>query len=138
MSGVIGWFARNGVAANLLMVFIVVWGLLAMIGMPIEVFPSLETQSITVTVPYLGAAPEEVEQGVSLRVEEAVQEVYRGNMLATVLTFCDSVGKQLVRTGVDVAMGQDDKSKYTIDTGTILLETKLLQAVGKSLKAGVK
>ena len=71
-------------------------------------------------------------------VEEAVQEVYRGNMLATVLTFCDSVGKQLVRTGVDVAMDRDDKSKYTIDTGTIPLETKLLQAVGKSLKAGVK
>ncbi len=71
-------------------------------------------------------------------VEEAVQEVYRGNMLATVLTFCDSVGKQLVRTGIDVAMDRDDKSKYTIDTGTIPLETKLLQAVGKSLKAGVK
>ena len=75
MSGVIGWFARNGVAANLLMVFIVVWGLLAMTGMPIEVFPSLATQSITVTVPYLGAAPEEVEQGVCLRVEEAVQDL---------------------------------------------------------------
>ena len=75
MSGVIGWFARNGVAANLLMVFVVAWGLLAMTGMPIEVFPSLETQSITVTVPYLGAAPEEVEQGVCLRVEEAVQDL---------------------------------------------------------------
>ncbi len=75
MSGVIGWFARNGVAANLLMVFIVVWGLLAVTGMPIEVFPSLETQSVTVTVPYLGAAPEEVEQGVCLRVEEAVQDL---------------------------------------------------------------
>ena len=75
MSGVIGWFARNGVAANLLMVFIVVWGVLAMTGMPIEVFPSLATQSITVTVPYLGAAPEEVEQGVCLRVEEAVQDL---------------------------------------------------------------
>ena len=75
MSRVIGWFARNGVAANLLMVFIVVWGLLAVTGMPIEVFPSLETQSVTVTVPYLGAAPEEVEQGVCLRVEEAVQDL---------------------------------------------------------------
>ena len=71
-------------------------------------------------------------------VEEAMQEVYRGNMLATVLTFCDSVGKQLVRTGVDVAMDKDDKSKYTIDTGTIPLDTRLLQAVGKNLKAGIK
>ena len=75
MRGVIGWFARNGVAANLLMLFIVVWGLLAVTGMPIEVFPSMETQSVMVTVPYLGAAPEEVEQGVCLRVEEAVQDL---------------------------------------------------------------
>jgi multidrug efflux pump subunit AcrB len=75
MSGVIGWFARNGVAANLLMVFIVVWGVLAVTGTPIEVFPSMETLSIAVTVPYLGAAPEEVEQGVCLRVEEAVQDL---------------------------------------------------------------
>ncbi|MCY3963588.1 MAG: efflux RND transporter permease subunit [Acidobacteria bacterium] len=75
MSGVIAWFARNGVAANLLMVFIVASGVFALIGMPIEVFPSMETESITVTVPYLGAAPEEVEQGVCLRVEEAVQDL---------------------------------------------------------------
>ena len=75
MMGVIGWFARNGVAANLLMIFIVVWGLLGLTDMPIEVFPSMEAQNISVTVPYLGAAPEEVEQGVCLRVEEAVQDL---------------------------------------------------------------
>ena len=75
MNGMIAWFARNGVAANLLMVLIVVWGVLALTGIPIEVFPSMETQSITVNVPYLGAAPEEVEQGVCLRIEEAVQDL---------------------------------------------------------------
>ena len=75
MKGVIGWFARNGVAANLLMVFIVVLGVVSVTSLPIEVFPNLEMQSITVTVPYLGAAPEEVEQGVCLRVEEAVRDL---------------------------------------------------------------
>ena len=75
MNGMIAWFARNGVAANLLMVLIVAWGVLALTGIPIEVFPSMETQSITVNVPYLGAAPEEVEQGVCLRIEEAVQDL---------------------------------------------------------------
>ena len=75
MRAVVGWFARNGVAANLLMVFIVVWGLLSLTGLPVEVFPSMETRSVIVTVPYLGAAPEEVEQGVCLRVEEAVQDL---------------------------------------------------------------
>ena len=71
-------------------------------------------------------------------VEEAVQEGYRGHMLATGLTYCDSVGRQLVRTGIAVARDEDDRSKYTIDTGTIPLDTKLLRAVGKHLKAGLK
>ena len=55
-------------------------------------------------------------------------------MLATVLTYCDSVGKQLVRTGINVANDKDDKSKYTIDTGTIPLDTKLLKTISGSLK----
>ena len=75
MNGLIAWFARNGVAANLLMILIVAWGVLALTGIPIEVFPSIATQSITVSVPYLGAAPEEVEQGVCLLIEEAVQDL---------------------------------------------------------------
>ncbi len=75
MNGLIAWFARNGVAANLLMVLIVAWGVLALNGIPVEVLPSMETRSITVNVPYLGAAPEEVEQGVCLRIEEAVQDL---------------------------------------------------------------
>ena len=57
---IVGIFAQHSVAANLLMVLIVAWGVLALTGIPIEVFPSMETQSITVNVPYLGAAPEEV------------------------------------------------------------------------------
>ena len=67
-------------------------------------------------------------------VKEAVQEVHKGNMLATVLTYCDSVGKQLVRTGINVANDKDDKSKYTIDTVTIPLDTKLLKTISGSLK----
>lgn len=71
-------------------------------------------------------------------VEEAVQEVYRGNMAGTVLTYCDEVGRYVVLTGIAVANNKDDRNQYTIDTGTIPLDTKLLQSVGKNLKAGVK
>ena len=38
-----------------------------------EVFPEFSLDIVTVTVPYLGAAPEEVEEGVCVRVEEAIQ-----------------------------------------------------------------
>ncbi len=74
-SGVIGWFAHNGVAANLLMLFIVVLGLIATRRVVLEVFPEISTQTITVAVPYLGAAPAEVEEAVCVRIEEAIQDL---------------------------------------------------------------
>jgi multidrug efflux pump subunit AcrB len=69
----IGWFARNPVAANLLMIVIMAAGLVSATQVKLEVFPEFSLDIITVTVPYLGAAPEEVEEGVCVRVEEAIQ-----------------------------------------------------------------
>jgi multidrug efflux pump subunit AcrB len=70
--GVLGWFAANHVAANLLMVLIIVAGLMAIFSAKMEVFPELSLDRITITVPYRGASPADVEEGVCLRVEEAV------------------------------------------------------------------
>jgi multidrug efflux pump subunit AcrB len=70
--GLLGWFASNHVAANLLMWLIISAGLLTIMTINNEVFPELSIDQIIVTVPYLGASPAEVEQGVCLRVEEAV------------------------------------------------------------------
>ncbi|MFQ5524863.1 MAG: efflux RND transporter permease subunit [Thermoanaerobaculia bacterium] len=75
MNGAIRWFARNGVAANLLMVFIIVTGLMTVFGIKREVFPEFSIDMITIAVPYPGAAPEEVEEGVVVRVEEAIQDL---------------------------------------------------------------
>ena len=59
----IDWFARNSVAANLMMAFIVVSGLLGATSTREEAFPEMELDRIQVEVPYLGAAPEELEEG---------------------------------------------------------------------------
>ncbi len=75
MKGTIEWMARNSVAANLLMVFIVVSGLIALTTVTEEVFPEIELDRISINVPYLGAAPEEVEAAVVIRIEEAIQGV---------------------------------------------------------------
>ena len=72
MNAVVAWFARNRVAANLLMAVIVGAGLLALPNIREEVVPELDPEIISVMVPYLGAAPEEVEEGVCARIEEAV------------------------------------------------------------------
>jgi len=68
--GVLSWFASNHVAANLLMLIIIVAGLLSIFSAKLEVFPEMNLDIITITVPYLGASPEDVEDGVCLRVEE--------------------------------------------------------------------
>ncbi len=74
-SGLIAWFAGNPVAANLMMLLIIMAGLVSTYTIQKEVFPNFETNTIRVSVPYLGAAPKEVEEGVVLRVEEAIQDI---------------------------------------------------------------
>ena len=73
--GILGWFAANHVAANLLMVLIIVAGLMGVLSSKMEVFPEFSLDMISVTVPYLGASPADVEEGVCLRVEEAIAGV---------------------------------------------------------------
>lgn len=73
--GLLGWFATNHVAANLLMFFIITAGLLAVFTAKMEVFPELSLDRINVIVPYRGASPADVEEGVCLRVEEAIAGV---------------------------------------------------------------
>ncbi|MDA0329839.1 MAG: efflux RND transporter permease subunit [Gemmatimonadetes bacterium] len=70
--GPIRWMARNPVAANLLMFVILLGGLLSTLGLKQEVFPAFDLDLISVSVPYPGASPVEVEQGIILAVEEAV------------------------------------------------------------------
>jgi len=73
--GLIAWFARNNVAANLLMWLLIVGGLFGAFSIQKQVFPNFEFDVINVRVPYLGAAPQEVEEGVLLKIEEAVKDL---------------------------------------------------------------
>ena len=71
-TGIIAWFSQNHVAANLLMLFLVGGGLFALSNMRTETFPSVDPRLVTVTVPFPGATPFEVEDGITSRVEEAL------------------------------------------------------------------
>jgi multidrug efflux pump subunit AcrB len=71
----IEWFAANHVVANLLMAFIVAAGILTIPSITKEVFPEFNLDMLTVSVRYLGAAPEEVEEGVCIKIEEAIQDL---------------------------------------------------------------
>ncbi|MEL6346301.1 MAG: efflux RND transporter permease subunit [Myxococcota bacterium] len=73
MKGPIAWMADNSVAANLLMFVLFVGGAMGLSQVKIEVFPEFTLDAVSIGVPYPGASPEEVEQGIVLALEEAVR-----------------------------------------------------------------
>ena len=74
MRGPIAWMSRNSVAANLLLVTVLIGGYLAVIQkIKQEVFPEFSLDMVTIQVPYLGASPTETEQAIVLVIEEAVR-----------------------------------------------------------------
>lgn len=75
MKGLIDWFADNHVAANLLMIFLMLAGLMAAVSIKQELFPEVDLDMVSVGVVYLGASPEEVEESVCVRIEEAIEGI---------------------------------------------------------------
>ncbi|MEH6454555.1 MAG: efflux RND transporter permease subunit, partial [Psychromonas sp.] len=73
--GIIAWFARNPVAANLLMMIIIVGGLLTANTIRKQFFPQVDINWIEFSAAYPGAAPKEVEEGITMKVEEALSDV---------------------------------------------------------------
>lgn len=73
--GIISWFARNSVAANLLMICIIVGGLLTALTINKKMMPDIKLNLISVSVAYPGAAPQEIEEGINIKIEEAIKEV---------------------------------------------------------------
>lgn len=72
MRGMIAWFARNHVAANLLMFFLLLAGTVTALSNKVEVMPESSLDRITIATEYPGAAPEEVEEAIIRRIEENV------------------------------------------------------------------
>ncbi len=67
--GILAWFARNRVAANLLMIAVVAVGLVAATKIKQEVYPSFEIDTVSIRMQYRGASPEEVERSILLPIE---------------------------------------------------------------------
>ena len=71
-TGLIGYFAGNPVAANLLMLVLVAGGTTSGYRLAVQHFPEIDLRTVTVTVRFPGASPQEVEQDINRRVEESV------------------------------------------------------------------
>ncbi len=74
-SGLIAWFVYNPIAANLMMIFIIIVGALSAINIDKKALPDFITETVSITVIYPGSGPKEVEQGVILKIEQAISDV---------------------------------------------------------------
>lgn len=73
-NSLIAWFARNPVAANLLMIMILGAGLWSALTIEKRTLPDFAVDTVSIFVPYPGAGPRDVEQGVVLKIEEAIAD----------------------------------------------------------------
>ncbi|QAR33665.1 efflux RND transporter permease subunit [Geovibrio thiophilus] len=82
--GAVAWMAKNKVASNLLMLFLLVGGIFMMLNTKQEVFPDSEKDIINITFEYTGASPSEIEEGMVLPTEDAVSSLHFVNKITSV------------------------------------------------------
>ncbi|MBT8066918.1 MAG: efflux RND transporter permease subunit [Gammaproteobacteria bacterium] len=111
--GIVMRFIRNPVAANLLMVVLLIGGAVSAFRLQSQVFPTISPRTVTVTVPFPGATPAEVEEGITRRVEEAVlgidgvkrvSSTASENVGTVVIETNDFADRQLVKDDVESAV----------------------------------
>lgn len=73
--GMIGWFAGNPVAANLLMALVIVLGMLQAGDLRKEAFPSMEPDTLTVAITYRSGSAQQAEEGLAIKIEDQLQGV---------------------------------------------------------------
>ncbi|NVJ61643.1 MAG: efflux RND transporter permease subunit [Gammaproteobacteria bacterium] len=72
----IAWFAKNDVAANILLCVVMASGLYVLSQhIPVDLFPEFEQRQVQVSMALPGASPQEVEEGITIKVEEAIQDL---------------------------------------------------------------
>ncbi|MEO0445202.1 MAG: efflux RND transporter permease subunit [Verrucomicrobiota bacterium] len=109
--GVIGWFVRNPIAANLVMLMFLVGGLISVLGIDKKTMPEMRMNMIRVEVPFPGASPEEVERGILLKIEEVIEEV-EGIKRVTSHAYENLGGVEVeVANGFDLPLVMDEVSQ---------------------------
>lgn len=73
--GIIAFFANNSVAANLMMVFIIIMGIASYFTIQRQMFPNIEINYINVSAQYRGASPQEIEESILIKIEESLKDV---------------------------------------------------------------
>lgn len=74
-TGIIAYFANNSVAANLMMIFIIIMGIISYFSIQRQMFPNIEINYINIQANYRGASPQEIEEGILIKIEESIKDI---------------------------------------------------------------
>ena len=122
VTGLIGWFATNHVAANLIWVLVVGIGIYTLFNIKFETMPAFETERISVSMSYPGASPEDIEETITVKIEEAIKDIEgvdryysfsnEGNSSVTVVL---ATGYDLIEVTNEVKAAVDSISSFPPD-----------------------
>lgn len=74
-SGIIAYFANNPVAANLMMIFIIIMGVISYFTIQRQMFPNIEINYVRAYATYPGASPQEIEESILIKIEESIKDI---------------------------------------------------------------
>jgi multidrug efflux pump subunit AcrB len=128
LNRLIAWFVHNPVAANLLMGLILIGGVTALPVIQQKTMPDMDVDIVVISVEYLGAAPEEVETGVCVRIEEAIAGIEGIDRITSVATegVCGVNVELLTGYPEDRALSEIKNKVDSIDTFPVEAEEPLV------------
>ncbi len=111
--GIIAWFATNPVAANLLLLLIIILGIMSLENTRKEAFPSLEPDSLTISVSYDSGSAKQSEEGLAIKIEDQLEDV---NGIKSITSSS---------TGSGTTVTVEKQSDYNLDTLLRDVKTKV-------------
>lgn len=108
MNGIVSWWARNSIAANLLMIVAILGGAFAVSQLEQEMFPAGEGSTVSVSISWPGASPLDVEEQLVTRIEGAVQGLPGLNRTEGVAREGFANVNVIAQTGTDIDTFTDD------------------------------
>ena len=111
--GIIAWFATNPVAANLLLLLIIILGIMSLENTRKEAFPSLEPDSLTISVSYDSGSAKQSEEGLAIKIEDQLEDV---NGIKSITSSS---------TGSGTTVTVEKQSDYDLDTLLRDVKTKV-------------
>lgn len=112
-SGIIAWFASNPVAANLLMLLVILLGVFEVGSLRKEAFPSREPDSLTISVSYTSGSAQQSEEGLAIKIEDQLEDV---------IGIKDITSRS---TGSGTTISIEKQSDYDLDTLLKDVKTKV-------------